>query len=85
MKYRKKPETVEAIQFTNPDVLKEFCGDRLRAYAMYNNKWHATILNESGFVERVAVEGDYIIKDSRGHCFPIKTWEFEDRYEPEKK
>lgn len=76
MKYRKKPVVVEAIQYTDNNLLDvvKFCseGNTIFDYYLY-------IVTLEGNM-RVS-KGDYIIKGVHGEFYPCKPDIFEETYE----
>lgn len=94
MKFRKKPVTVEAVQFRYSEdginELKRFCGDQLISYGKDRSLlavgWaHIGTLEDgnesSGQVKHIATEGDWIIKGVQGEFYPCKPDIFEQTYE----
>ena len=75
MKYRKKPVTIEAIQWTgeNRKEIFDFCKD---AYMGDCTLYIRTL--EGVHISRV---GDYIIKGVHGEFYPCKPDIFEETYE----
>jgi len=88
-KYRKKPVTIEAVQYTYPasNLLKnwlgKFCG--AESCSPFEAKGELEVFTlEDGFdnrVRHVATEGDYIIKGIQGEFYPCKPDIFELTYE----
>ena len=81
MKYRKKPITIEAIQWTGDNIM------RISAF-FYNNDSEAIYDSESKTFtintlegQMVASIGDYIIKGIHGEFYPCKPDIFEESYE----
>lgn len=76
MKYRKKPIVVEAIQYTDDNLLEvmKFCGEGKTLFGSY-----LYIVTLEGNM-RVNV-GDYVIKGVRGECYPCEKSIFEETYE----
>ena len=78
MKYRKKPEFVEAIEYNgeNRDDISAFVGDK---------KWitvqNVLLLNSSRGVVKV-YKGDYIVKKFDGSCEVLYPIAFNTQYEP---
>lgn len=94
MKFRKKPVTVEAVQFRYSEEgiaeLQAFCGDDLISYGKNRSLnavgWaHIGTLedggDDSGYVKHIAFEGDWIIKGVQGEFYPCKPDIFEKTYE----
>lgn len=76
MKYRKKPVVVEAIQYTDNNLLDvvKFCGEGNTIFDYY-----LYIVTLEGNM-RVS-KGDYIIKGIHGEFYPCKPDIFEETYE----
>lgn len=76
MKYRKKPVVVEAIQYTDNNLLDvvKFCGEDNTIFDYY-----LYIVTLEGNM-RVS-KGDYIIKGVHGEFYPCKPDIFEETYE----
>lgn len=76
MKYRKKPIIVEAIQYTDDNLLEvmEFCGEGKTLFGSY-----LYIVTLEGNM-RVNI-GDYVIKGVRGEFYPCEKSIFEETYE----
>lgn len=76
MKYRKKPVVVEAIQYTDNNLLDivKFCGEGNTIFDYY-----LYIVTLEGNM-RVS-KGDYIIKGVHGEFYPCKPDIFEETYE----
>lgn len=76
MKYRKKPIIVEAIQYTDDNLLEvmKFCGEGKTLFDYY-----LYIVTLEGNM-RVNI-GDYVIKGVRGEFYPCKPDIFEETYE----
>ena len=90
-KYRKKPVTIEAVQYTYPasNLLKnwlgKFCGSESKQRHVGAKGELEVITLEDGFdnrVRHVATEGDYIIKGVQGEFYPCKPDIFERTYDP---
>ena len=91
--YRKKPITIEAIQWTglNLEEIKSFVGDSLQ-YDIIDTAWevgkgrpHVLMKIKTLEGDMQASEGDYIIKGLRGEFYPCKPDVFEKKYELIKK
>ena len=78
-KYRKKPVTIEAIQYTgrNYDELKRFCGGVEIIYDLLNKCIYIPTLEG----DMKASERDFIIKGVNGEYYPCKPDIFEKTYE----
>ena len=81
--YRKKPVTVEAIQWTNDNIveIQAFCKDA-EFETRYNNMgiWLDLYINTlEGRMK--ASNGDYIVKGVNGEFYPCKPDIFEKTYE----
>lgn len=94
MKFRKKPVTIDAVQFTYSESgireLQEFCGDQLVSYGKDRHLtavgWaHIGTLEDgdesTGQVKHIATEGDWIIKGVQGEFYPCKPDIFNATYE----
>ena len=93
MKFRKKPVTIEAVQFVYTtegiEQLKEFCGGALGDIKKNRHpsaKAEAQIMTlEDGkdyfIVAHVATEGDWVIKGVQGEFYACKPDIFEQTYE----
>jgi len=90
VKYRKKPVTIEAIQYSYParDLLKSwlgnFCGTESKLRHVGAKGELEIVTLEDGFDARVchvATEGDYIIKGVQGEFYPCKPDIFNMTYE----
>ena len=93
MKFRKKPVTIEAVQFVYTtegiEQLKEFCGAALGDIKKNRHpsaKAEAQIMTlEDGkdyfIVAHVATEGDWVIKGVQGEFYACKPDIFEQTYE----
>lgn len=90
VKYRKKPVTIEATQYTYPasDLLKgwlgNFCGTESKRRHVGAKGELEVLTLEDGFDARVchvATEGDYIIKGVQGEFYPCKPDIFNMTYE----
>lgn len=90
MKYRKKPVTIEAIQYVYPasDLLKRwlgnFCGTETKQRHIEAKGELEVLTLEDGFDARafhVATDGDYIIKGVQGEFYPCKPDIFNMTYE----
>lgn len=78
MKYRKKPITIEAVQWTGENI-KEI-GHFTRGKAHYN-VWLDTFEIKTLEGTMIANVGDYIIKDINGEFYFCKPDIFEQTYE----
>ena len=76
MKCRKKPIIVEAIQYTDDNLLEvmKFCGEGKTLFDYY-----LYIVTLEGNMR--ANIGDYIIKGVRGEVYPCEPNIFEETYE----
>lgn len=77
-KYRKKPVTVEAIQYLREEnifLCQEFCKDM--KYNPEDNEYYIETLEG----KMKASKGDYIIKGVNGEFYPCKPYIFEKTYE----
>ena len=83
MKYRRKPEYVEAIKWTgeNYSEIKEFAEDNIHSYS------GCLFLNTSGISRTidsaVVNHGDYIVKGANGNFYSLDDKAFNTIYEPE--
>ena len=92
-KYRKKPITVEAIQFVYSTEgihnLHEFCGDAVlltvekARHPNAKGEAHIRTLEDGkdAQVQHIATEGDWIIKGVQGEFYPCKPDIFKQTYE----
>ena len=83
MKYRRKPEYVEAIQWTgtNYNEIKEFAGDQV---GNFNGCIFIHSSGIGGRIESMVVnETDYIVKGSNGTFRSMDKQAFTTLYEPE--
>lgn len=85
--YRKKPVTIEAVQFDglNPTEIKDFAGENCEV-EIYDNDVtppvaHIIIHTLEGDME--VSKGDYVIKGVKGEFYPCKPDIFERTYESE--
>ena len=78
MKYRKKPITIEAVQWTGENI-KEI--ERFTRGNAHYNLWLDTF--EIKTLERIIIVnvGDYIIKGVNGEFYPCKPYIFKQTYE----
>lgn len=84
MKYKSKPVTIEAVQFTgdNLDEIKTFCGEEWGVSVYYDNEgWEDIIYIETLEGEMMTKVGDYIIKGTKGEFYPCKADIFNEKYE----
>jgi hypothetical protein len=88
MNYRKKPVTVQAVQFLPDDAwsfraLYTFCGEALGPLALVDNKWRVQIntLEDGPTVKHYATEGDWIVRGVQGEFYACKPEIFEQTYE----
>ena len=74
--FRKKPVTIQAIQWTghNPKAVKEFCGNNAHVKGLY-----VDIGTKEGLM--VASINDYIIKGVSGEFYPCKPDIFAKTYD----
>ena len=81
MKYRKKPVTIEAIQWTgkNKEEIEAFVAND-KNVDVYNNSIIIHTLEGNMF----ASVGDYIIRGIYGEYYPCKPDIFMDTYDPVK-
>lgn len=85
MKYRRKPEYVEAIKWTgeNYSEIKEFAEDNIHSYG------GCLFLHTSGIrgsIDSAVVnQGDYIVKGENGHFYSLDDRAFNAIYEPDEK
>lgn len=85
MKYRRKPEYVEAIKWTgeNYSEIKEFAEDSIHLYG------GCLFLHTSGIrgsIDSAVVnQGDYIVKGENGHFYSLDDKAFNTIYEPDEK
>ena len=83
-RYRKKPVTVDAMQFTRgnfPDVV-DFTGGKAHTLTIERTPCGECFCFVSTLEgEHKANEGDYIIKGVRGEFYPCKPDIFEETYE----
>ena len=92
MKYRKKPVTIEALEFVYSkegiEQLKAFCG---AALGNMHKERHKDALGEAEIgtledgvhltVKHIATEGDFIIRGVQGEFYPCKPDIFWQTYE----
>lgn len=81
MKYKKKPEVIEAIQYTG-DNYKEICdfvGKELRRPMIQYEPLEIIIETLEG--NRIVKVNDFIIKGEHGEFYPYKPDIFEKTYE----
>lgn len=78
MKYKKKPSTIEAIQYHKDKIGEalDFCSQM--KYDPESNEYYIQTLEGSMLVS----EGDYIIKGVAGEFYPCKPDIFERIYDP---
>lgn len=78
MKYRKKPITIEAVQWTgrNIEEIERFTGNKAR-YNLVLNTFEIETLEGT----MIANVDDYIIKGVKGEFYPCKPDIFEQTYE----
>lgn len=84
-KYRKKPVTIEAVQFTglNPTEIKNFVGDNCEV-EIYDNEVTppvASIVIHTLEGDMEVSKGDYVIKGVKDEFYPCKPDIFEQTYE----
>lgn len=85
--YRKKPVTVEAVQFDglNPAEIKDFVGENCEV-EIYDNEVTppvARIVIHTLEGDMEVSKGDYVIKGVQGEFYPCKPGIFEQTYESE--
>ena len=92
MKYRRKPETVEAFLFS-PDAeytAPEWFAEAVRRETVVLDRaindgavhvYGCTIVTEAGKLK--AKNGDYVVKGDGGGIFPVRAKIFERQYERE--
>lgn len=83
--YRKKPVTVEAVQFDglNPTEIKDFVGENCEV-EIYDNEVTppvARIVIHTLEGDMEVSKGDYVIKGVKGEFYPCKPDIFEQTYE----
>ena len=83
--YRKKPVTIEAVQFDglNPTELKDFVGENCEV-KIYDNDVTppvARIVIHTLEGDMEVSKGDYVIKGVKGEFYPCKPDIFEQTYE----
>jgi hypothetical protein len=92
LKYRKKPVTIEALEFVYSkegiEQLREFCGGAL---GNTHKERHPDALGEAEIgtledgvhltVKHIATEGDFIIRGVQGEFYPCKPDIFWQTYE----
>ena len=73
MKYRKKPEIIEAIQWNgeNREEVERFVGKELK-YDCSTNGLIIDVINGTMWANK----GDMIIKKADGECYPCKLYIF---------
>ena len=75
MKYRAKPFVVEAVKIgTNMSEIRNFTRGKCDI-----GLGKVTIHTPEG--DLIAKEGDYIVKNSLGECYPCRAGVFEEQYE----
>lgn len=84
MKFRKKPQNIEAIQFKRDcfEDVKEFTNGKafnFRTERCMNGRCYCDLRNLNRVM--TVVEGEYIIKDASGGFFTCKPDSFEKDYE----
>lgn len=84
--YRKKPITIEAVQFTglNPTEIKDFAGENCKV-EIYDNEVTppiARIVIHTLEGDMRVSKGDYVIKGVEGEFYPCRLDIFEQTYEP---
>ena len=85
MRYRRKPEYVDAIKWTgeNYSEIKEFAEDNIHSYG------GCIFLHTSGIrgsIDSAVVnQGDYIVKGENGHFYSLDDKAFNTIYEPDEK
>lgn len=85
MRYRRKPEYVDAIKWTCENYLeiKEFAEDNIHSYG------GCLFLRTSGIrgsIDSAVVnQGDYIVKGENGHFYSLDDKAFNTIYEPDEK
>lgn len=90
MKYKTKPFEVEAIQWTgkNIDELVEFAGVNFELIPIEEREYSddpdatAAILDDIHSTWRLVLDGQWIIKGSKGEFYPCDDEEFRSKYEP---
>lgn len=85
--YRKKPVTIEAVQFDglNPTEIKDFVGENCEV-EIYDNEVTppvARIVIHTLEGDMEVSEGDYVIKGVKGEFYPCKPDIFQQTYESE--
>lgn len=83
--YRKKPVTIEAVQFDglNPTEIKDFVGENCEV-EIYDNEVTppiAFIVIHTLEGDMEVSKGDYVIKGVKGEFYPCKPDIFEQTYE----
>ena len=84
--YRKKPVTIEAVQFDglNPTEIKDYVGENCEV-EIYDNEVTppvARIIIHTLEGDMEVSKGDYVIKGVKGEFYPCKPDIFEQTYEP---
>ncbi|CAB4130137.1 hypothetical protein UFOVP116_288 [uncultured Caudovirales phage] len=90
MKYIKKLEIIEAIEFaytrTGLDELKSFCGNNLLRYGPHRmpslGPWAYIKVCENSHEIIIVMVGDMIIKHSNGKLSAMDKQQFAQQYEP---
>jgi hypothetical protein len=90
MKYRKKPVTIEAVQWTglNLEEIKSFVEEPLQ-YNIVDAAWevgkgvpHINMVIKTLEGDHICTPGDFIIKGVKGEFYPCKPDIFAETYEP---
>lgn len=88
MKYHKKQEIIDAIEFTYTTegiaALSAFCGSSLLRYGRHRTPregpWAYIKISETGSEIFVAMEGDMIIKHDTGQFSSLPNSQFHQQY-----
>lgn len=80
MKYRKKPVTVEAVQWTGENWKELIELENFSDVGLFGNNGDLAVKTLEGWL--YASPGDYIIRGIRGEFYPCKPDIFEETYEP---
>lgn len=86
MKFRKKPVTIEAVQWTGENLseILGFCSGNASYELMARGNCElviATLEDGEGTARHVASSGDWIIKGIKGEFYPCKPDIFDATYE----
>jgi len=84
MKYKTKPETIEALKFDGPksiDEMKKNWGSIFESYSMYSEMTNSLLLKTPSGTQQVRV-GDMVVRSKKNEFTPCRKELFLQQFDP---